>query len=308
MTARNTGHIVRGAELDTPQPEDRAEAAPDVGKAIRRAIATVLFPWLTSRFLFKPRVGPGRKDRALDRLAFWRSVAGLAVVMLVTYSYEENVWLDLLQKGIDTGRWALILLPLPVLAMVIVTRPSRRALLVPGVLRLIRRALIALAFFHLPYALILIAAGRFNWTSLLTGTFSVEFRSEIGWDASGADAFWLLIGILFVIAFIPWYLCFWGCTIYWMSRTGLFVGEVHPLLAPICTTVVMLLVTGREIIEFDTEVPGWLWLTLNICGTVTALVPAVLEYRHLRASGYRFREGPEPVTARSSAEDAEAAG
>jgi hypothetical protein len=49
----------------------------------KRVILTVLLPWLVARFLYKPRVGPTREDRILDRLAFWRSMVGIVVVAIV---------------------------------------------------------------------------------------------------------------------------------------------------------------------------------------------------------------------------------
>lgn len=79
-------------------------------------------------------------------------------------------------------------------------------------------------------------------------------------------------------------------------RTSFWMGEIHPLLAPIGSTILMLLITGQEIGGGDTKgVPVPLWLTLNLCGAASALVLAVFEYRHVWSIGYQFRSGPDPL-------------
>jgi hypothetical protein len=285
--------------MSAAQPQQGRGVGPDGGCGYTpgRVIATVLLPWMTAKFLFKPRVGPSGKDRMLDRLAFWRSMVGLGVILVATSRYQD-VMANVLRKAMDTGRLALVLLPLPILAVFIVTRSGHRTRLLPGVLRLIRRAVIALAFFYLPIVLILAAAGELSIDSLANS--DVQFQSDIDFNASGAAAFWMLAAIALAIVLFPWFWCFWYCTIYWAARTGFWLGDVHPLLAPLGTTGLMLLITGQELIGRDTNgVPDSLWLTLNLCGAATALVLAVFEYRHLRSIGYRFRDGPEPTASDS---------
>lgn len=243
--------------------------------ARRRVIITVLLPWLTAKFLFKPRVGPLREDRILDRLVFWRSVVGIVVIMLATYRFQDamDVSGKTFLKTLQTGALALYLLPLSFLVMLIVTRPGHRVQLLAGAVRLLGRGALALILFLLPFLL----------------------PSEV--DFTNPDPRAAVFFILTAPLVIVWFCCFWCCTIYWAARTGFWTGEMSPLLAPIGTTVLMLLLNGQEIIGGDTDtVPYPLWLTLNLCGTTTALTLAVLEYRHLRSIGYRFRNGPGPVT------------
>ncbi|WP_055478142.1 hypothetical protein [Sphaerimonospora mesophila] len=279
--------------MASARPKHRRRNNADDHRKTRRVIATLLFPWLTARFLFRPRVGPSRKDRTLDRLAFWRSTVGLGVILVATSQYQD-VSANLIEKALETGRLALILLPIPILVILIVTRSGRRTRILSGVLLMTRRAVLALIFFYLPFVLILAAAGELNIDTLANG--QVEFQQDIDLNASGEAAFWLLAAMALVIVLFPWYVCFWYCTIYWTARTGFWIGDVHPLLAPIGTTGLTLLISAQEIIERDTNgVPEWLWLTLNLCGVATVLVLAIFEYRHLRATGYRFRDGPEPA-------------
>ncbi|TMR20254.1 hypothetical protein ETD86_18960 [Nonomuraea turkmeniaca] len=289
--------------MSAVQPQHGRRPDPDDGHAARRVIATVLFPWMTAKFLFKPRVGPLRKDRMLNRLAFWRSVVGLGVILIATSRYQD-VWANIIRKAMETGRLALVLLPLPILVIFIVTRSGHRIQLLPGVLLLIGRAALALTFFYLPIVLIFAAAGELSIDSLANG--DAQFQRDIDVNASGAAALWLLAAIGLAFVLVPWFLCFWYCTIYWAARTGFWMGDIHPLLAPIGTTSLMLLISGQEIIARDTNgVPDWLWLMLNLCGAATALVLAIFEYRHLRSTGYRFRNGPEPAATDSDSRTAD---
>jgi hypothetical protein len=244
-----------------------------------RVIATVLLPWRTAKLVFKPKIGPLREDRILDRLAFWRSVVGMVAIMVATYGYQDVIFVsgDMFLKVMQTGAYALLLPPLSFLVILIVTRPGRRSQLIPGARRLLGRVALALTFFFLPFFLMNLAGDQIN--------INIP-------DPGG-----LIVFIPAIPLVIVWCFCFWCCTVYWAARTGLWTGEIHPLLAPIGTTVLMLLINGQEIIDGDTDgVPHWLWLTLNLCGTTTSLVLCVLEYRHLRSIGYQFRSGPEPVT------------
>jgi hypothetical protein len=60
---------------------------------------------------------------------------------------------------------------------------------------------------------------------------------------------------------------------------------MNPLLAPVGSVVLVLVVTGQETIAWDTKgVPPPLWLGLNICGLISTPVLAFYEYRHLRSS------------------------
>lgn len=91
--------------MASARPKHRRRNNADDHRKTRRVIATLLFPWLTARFLFRPRVGPSRKDRTLDRLAFWRSTVGLGVILVATSQYQD-VSANLIEKALETGRLA----------------------------------------------------------------------------------------------------------------------------------------------------------------------------------------------------------
>ncbi|MBB5152860.1 hypothetical protein BJ970_000394 [Saccharopolyspora phatthalungensis] len=251
-------------------------------------IVTVVFPWLMAKFLLKPGVGPLRDDRFLDRLGFWRAAVGLVVIVVATYPFQSpgTVLGSNVTKMWLTASYAMLAVPLPFLVLLIATRSGHRVQLLRGALRLLRRMALASTGFLLLIGIFLVF-GREGGTSYKVAETSLP----------GLPGF--LVGVLKVFGVVGglcWLAIFILCTIYWAARTGFWLSEIHPLLAPVSTTIVMLLINGREIIEFDTRgVPGSLWLTLNLCGTASALVLAVFEYRHLHSIGYRFRSGPQPA-------------
>lgn len=182
--------------MSAVQPERSRGLKLDHVKTAGRVIATVLLPWLTAKFFLKPRVGPLRKDRILDRLVFWRSMVGLAFVVAATYRYQ-NVWQNTLDKATQTGRLAVILLPLPLFVMLIVTHSGHRVQLLLGALRQLGRGALALTFYYLPAVLLLAAGGTLNVIS--PGNYDITLQNEIDLNASGTEALWLLAVILLVI-------------------------------------------------------------------------------------------------------------
>ena len=249
----------------------------------RRVLAVVFLPWQTARFLLKPQVGPQPRDRLLDRLGFWRAAIGLAVVALTSLDYltPGQIVDNVQDKTVLTELYALVGVPLALLVLFVATRSAYRRQLIPGTLRLLRRAGIGIACHYVPLGLFFAIIGY------------VKLISGIGDTDSGPRALLLLAGVLVMILFGLWCGVFWPCVIYWGARTSFWLSEAHPLFAPVGSVVLVLVVTGQETIAWDTKgVPSPLWLGLNICGLISTLVLASFEYRHLRSSGYRFRGGP----------------
>lgn len=251
----------------------------------KRVILTVLLPWLVARFLYKPRVGPTREDRILDRLAFWRSMVGIVVVAIVAAMYQPEaaaaVPVMTLLKALQSGAVALSLLPLSFLVMLVLTRPGRRRLLLRGGVRLLGRVMLALLPFLVLHLL----------------------PSELIYTNPDIISVFLILMLLALPLVIIWFITFLCCTIYWAARTGFWTSEVNPLLAPIVTAALVVLLNGREMINGTANVvPPLLGLTLTIFGTATSVVLAALEYRHLRSIGYRFRNGPVPVATKRALE------
>lgn len=127
------------------QPKRSRELKPDHVIMAGRVIATVLLPWLTAKFLLKPRVGPLRKARMLDRLAFWRSVVGLLVIVVATSYWRStgDVMNSAAGKMMVTAGFAAYAVPLLFLVLLIATRSGHRTQLLRGALRLLGRAALA---------------------------------------------------------------------------------------------------------------------------------------------------------------------
>lgn len=242
-----------------------------------RAVVSLLVPWLAAKRAFKPPVGSTPEERRLDRLAFWRTMLGLITVVIATHHYRNvlEVLASATAKTYDTLQYALALPPLAFLAVFLLTRRDRRRTLWPRVRRYLVRGVPGLLVLLMPFLL----SQLYLWLNDGDGTIPGS-----------------AVGLREILIFI-WAACFYGCTLYWATRTGLWISDMHPLLAPVGSTLVMLLVSGQELISLERNgVPSWLWLTLNISGVVSSLTLAVMEYRLLRTMGYRWREGPDPVT------------
>ncbi|MDA3645432.1 hypothetical protein LZ318_18970 [Saccharopolyspora indica] len=259
------------------------------GRRALRIIAAVFLPWSTAKFLLKPGVGQLPRDRLLDRLGFWRAATGLLVVVVASGAYLSplDVLSNVQAKTQLTAGYALAGIPLVFLVVLAVTRSVHRRRFVASVPRLLRRVGIGLACCFVPLVGVFAFVGSF---SLLDGNGDGQITGV--W---GLVAFLLAVPGFFTV--VPWCAVFFACTVYWLARTGFCLGELHPLLAPVGSVGLALVVSVREVYLWNTEgVPAVLWLGLNIGGLLSTLVLGFFEFRHLRAGGHRFREGPDPVS------------
>lgn len=274
--------------MPAAQPKRSRKLNPDHVIMAKRVIATVLLPWLTAKFLLKPQVGPLRKDRVLDRLTLWRAVVGLLVIVVTTSRWRStgDVVSSTVEKTWLTAGYAAVMVPLPFLVLLLATRSGNRTQLLRGALHLLKRAAFA-------------STGLLVFLGILLIFGRDDGKQYKVFDVPNPDLATFLLGALAIAGIVAGFLWLWLfilCTFYWAARTGFWLSEIHPLLGPVGTTCVMLVISGQELIGFDTEgVPSPLWLTLNLCGVATALALSVFEYRHLRSIGYRFRAGPQPA-------------
>lgn len=279
----------RSAPVVGAQPQPRAR--------LRGVVLTLLLPWRTAKCLLKPAVGSDRKT-LLDRLTFWRAVVGLAVIAAATFPYPKywhGIPYETYLKSGYTAQYALYSAPALFLVLLVLTRPGCRVALLRGVLSQLRYGVLALVVFYLP--VVWLTGGKLphegvNTIDPLWVPDTIEFNFADPWAA----VLFVFVAIPLVIYLFCWVVCLWFCTLYWAARTGFWISETHPLLAPIVTTAVMLLLTCREILDPPTgDVPALVWLTLTLCGAVSSVVLSVFEYRHLRSTGHRFRNGPKPL-------------
>ncbi|QIZ37387.1 hypothetical protein [Saccharopolyspora sp. ASAGF58] len=271
--ARPFGPIVRFVR--------RKRVARQVDAAKPRMFAVVVFPWLTARYLFKPEVGPLHRDRLLDRLGFWRTVAGLGVVVATTIRFRgpSDLFWDLVGKGYATIGLAVFIAPLPILMALDARRNGYGPQLWPGFVRMIKRAALALIVIPLPLGIIV-------------GVVLLAFLAA--WLTFVVALPVILLGVVALLWCVP----FVVCTFFWAVRTSVWMSEVNPLLAPLAGTAFAVSISIQELVGGDTRnVPPALWLTLNIFGLITTVLLGTAEYRHAKALGYRLLRFQEAVAA-----------
>ncbi|WP_346072055.1 hypothetical protein [Saccharopolyspora thermophila] len=265
-------------------PRKRTPAPTTATKTQPGMFAVVVMPWLTARYLFKPEVGSLPRDRLLDRLGFWRTVAGLVVVVATTVGFRGPVDLawDLTTKGLATIGLAVFITPLPILLALDARRNGNGPQLWQGFVRMVQRAVVALVVaIPLPIGIII-------------GCVAVLIAVVAAFPTGLLALPLVLLGVLALLWCVP----FVVCTFYWAVRTCLWMSEVNPLLAPLAGTVFAVSISIQEFVEGDTKnVPFALWLALNIFGLVTTVLLGIAEYQHARSLGYRLLRLQEPVAA-----------
>jgi hypothetical protein len=92
-----------------------------------------------------------------------------------------------------------------------------------------------------------------------------------------------------------WWMIYVPCATYWTARTVMWVGAVHPMLAPIGATLLVAATFEGKLTGYKAdEVPFDVWLAMSVTGLVTTFVVAAFEIRHLRRSGVGLRSGSQP--------------
>lgn len=229
-----------------------------------------VLPWDTAKAVFKPE-SEDERSRVLDRLGFWRSVVGLAVVFFMSIDFRSarDVLVDD-QGGKVATNAALGLAAVPLLVGVVflVTparfRPSLRAAL----RRLLTRIAIAVV--------------------TVGGPLAVFFALDPGHVYDGMPAPLILL----VVVAAAWFLVYFLCVLYWAARTVFWIGDFHPMLSPIAAALIVGVLAVNDLVAWDTNgLPVATWLVLTGAGVVTTLLLAWAEYRHLARTGIRLTTG-----------------
>lgn len=227
---------------------------------VARGVGLVL-PWRMARALFRPRMGDGPRNRLLERLAFWRAMAGLLLVVFVPMGwrpphealvdvYGQVMWTALFSAGV-----------VGVLLLWLLNLARDWSEFFRGTARMLGRIGLACLAIVAPLVYLIIALS-------VAGDGTLR-----GWVA--APVSWLTVHAL--------------CVVYWAARTCLWTSDFHPLLGPLGTALVLSLVTFRELSSGDSDgLPVALWVVLNLGGLATSLILCGAEYRHLRNSGMGF--------------------
>lgn len=275
----------------------RRELPPQAPRRRARPGISIALPWQASKALFKPAAVRSGRDELLERIAFWRSAAGLLTVTLATRGYR-SAWDNLgeaLEKARMNAIYAMCAAPVVLVVLHVVTRPEFRHRVRSGILGLLKR----LGHFALSIAALVGAAAG--------GVFLLPDDGRPGQVTELTEAWqvWLMFAVLLLVA---WGTAYVTCTTYWAARTCFWTSEVHPLFAPSGSALLAAAVFAVELAgnlaakapadRFD-GVPVPLWLTLNLCGLATTLLLAVAEYRHILGKGVGWTTGPDPAVART---------
>jgi hypothetical protein len=231
-----------------------------------------ILPWDTAKAALKPDTGDDPGAKRLDRLGFWRSVAGLGVVFLASVDYRSVRDVLIGDQGAKVAtNAALGLFAVPVLVGVLFfASPARfRPDLLAGVRRMLVRVAVAVVTVGVPILLLFVVVPD--------GDMSVP------------------VAIAAVVGGV-WFLVYFLCVLYWAARTAFWIGECHPMLAPVAASLVVCVVTVNDLVGWDSNgVPLGVWLMLSGAGLVSTLVLAAAEYRHIRDTGVRLTTGPAPL-------------
>ncbi|MGW0893763.1 hypothetical protein [Saccharopolyspora sp. NPDC002578] len=249
---------------------------------------SIVLPWQLARALFRP-YAVDKETRTLERVAFWRSASGLLTVSIATGLYQKSVLENLTEaseKTFWTALLALCVVPVVLPLLFFATHRRFRGRFGAGFSRLGGRLLAGLGTVVIPVA---VAVGCI--VALWAGSDGEETQVITeGWQyAVGLTAF----------LFVGWLAGYALCFVYWAARTAMWTSDVHPLLAPVISAALAVTMTGIEFVGRWTTaqdpVPDELSYALNLCGLVTTLALAFVEYRHLRGTGIGWLTGPDPL-------------
>ena len=240
-----------------------------------------LLPWKTAKMALKPDNGDDEQAKKLDRLGFLRSVVGLVAVFVLSVDHRPATDVLVGEPGggvASTAALALAAVPVCV-AVLFAASPARyRPDLRAGLGKLLRRAGIAVGTVGPPVVLVFVLD-------------STDVMSRLPAPA-----------ILFAVVAAAWFLAYFLCVIYWAARTTFWIGELHPMLAPLVSSVIVCVFTVDTLVGWDSKgLPVGVWLMIVGCGLVSTIALAAAEYRHLQDTGIRLRTGPNIAgTARKS--------
>lgn len=229
-------------------------------------------PWGIARKIF----GVAPSDYPLlDKLTFWRSVLGMATLIVVNFGvraptdvlYEEGVdkaWMNTL--------YGFCAVPVAMVGMYFLTDPRYRGDF--DFKRTVLRLVGLLGTIALPMVLLFVIGFFPDPDAWFTG------------DTNPVVKYSVIVAVL-------WFAVYFLVVAYWAGRTYFWVGDFHPLLGPAVTALMVVVLTAISVLVADTKGLDWnVWLVLQLGGLSTTLVLATWEYRLHRRDGVGWRTGP----------------
>jgi hypothetical protein len=232
-------------------------------------------PWQVAQALFNPPDETGVRSATLSRLGFWRSAFGLATLFVIGLSFGKSAYASAVDNGVDVAVNAVISLAVMLVCVVVgyvFTRSGLRGTLVPGTWRMLRNVVLVLLTVGAPIALVNLLLSRDNpaaalhldLTLFVCGTLpglAVAYRVQRGRLTRAQSARYRLALVFSVVMTIAlaalvvagvhsdtgaWRLIA-AFAVYWTARTVMWVGEVHPMLAPIGTGLLVAVVFSGKV-------------------------------------------------------------
>jgi hypothetical protein len=295
-----------------------------------------MMPWRAARALYEVPVESGPKGEAISRLGFWRSALGLVTVVVVGFTFGKDPWSSAVDNSVDVAVNAMVSIAAMVVCVAgiyLVTQTGRRRTLLRGTRTMVRNFVVLVSTVVAPVALIdYVALPKHDELPLLLvlvvlvgGPLSciplaylarrrrMPARTKVVWvlmaaltvvlvvlTASGVRAEDPSAKLLVPLAGVlpaAWWMLYFPCAIYWMARTVMWVGAVHPMLAPIGAVLLVAITFSGKIGHYRADgVPFNIWTAMAVTGLVSTFVVAVIEVRHLRKTGIGLRSGAHAVT------------
>ncbi|RJQ71575.1 hypothetical protein D5S17_27640 [Pseudonocardiaceae bacterium YIM PH 21723] len=287
----------------------------------------MLVPWRAANEIYSISDGVMKAEGRFGKLGFRRSAAGFITVVLVSLSYGKSAR-ELGDDGLKDLIGNAVLSVVAVLLLIglsyAITRPGLRQTLNPGALRVLRNVVLILLTVALPGYLIS-QAGPVHETdphlislAILVGgpLFPTAFLYFLSGRRVGGFLLLLQVtaavfvglcsmndwledptGVLLIKGFVGfpagiWWVAYLPFIGYWIARSVLWVGEVHPMLAPIGSLLVVLTALANKFTNYQQEgMPYTVWLVITLTGVVTTAALSFAELRSLYGSGYRLRGG-----------------
>jgi hypothetical protein len=225
----------------------------------------LLLPWRAARRVF----GSPTVDGSPTHWLSWaRSVVGLATVLAISLPHRSSA-----EMVLELGEHA-VLVTAGAFAVFLLVAPVVYALAERDTRRLMRRGLPAVGV-----CLLVVVA--------TVGVFVLVVYYRIGDDLPGPMALWVVLGI--------WCAVFAVFGVVHGARSVLRIGDVHPLLAPVCAVAGSTALCVVEVVGAGTGgLPADQWVLLNVGGAALTAVVAGLELWLLHIDGTRLLRPAEP--------------
>ncbi len=291
----------------------------------------VILPWRAANRLYAPPSDPQAEQSIFDRLGFWRSACGWVTVVLVSLGVGKSPYATVVEDGgadlIVNASLGIMVMVVCVAAIYAITGRGRRRTLNAGTVRMLRNIAMLCLTIGVPVLAIDFIRGiyheyplSFPLLFLICGPLACTVVVHLQARRSGASmklsllSFQLavLMGLLalsttglkeddvgtaLLVLFVGgplgvWWIVYLFFLLYWIARTVMWIGEVHPMLAPIGAMLIVLAAFVNKLVYYKAdEVPYDVWLAMAVVGVVTTCGLGVAELLALRKSGLRLNGG-----------------